>query len=310
MQDRFQIRKGVNLGGWMSQCDYSDERLDTFIREEDIKRIASWGLDHVRLPLDYNVLDRPDGYSRIDRAIGWCQENGLKVVLDLHKTRGYSFDEGEAEAGFFDSEAYQEAFYGYWIEMAKRWGSLHENVAFELLNEVTSAGYMQAWNRIAGECIRRIREVAPLSWILVGGYDNNSAHAVPAIALPEDDRLILNFHCYLPLHFTHQGAYWVPFLDRDKRVSYEEAHASEDYFEGAFTPALMATHFNPRPLYCGEYGVIDLASPEDTLRWYRAIHAVFERHGIARAAWSYKGMDFGLTDPRLDGMRDELITLL
>ncbi|HOC34848.1 MAG TPA: glycosyl hydrolase family 5, partial [Ruminococcus flavefaciens] len=47
------IIKGINLGGWMSQCDYSRERLDNFIKENDIKQIAEWGFDHVRLPIDY-----------------------------------------------------------------------------------------------------------------------------------------------------------------------------------------------------------------------------------------------------------------
>ena len=310
MQQSFGIRKGVNLGGWLSQCDYSEDRLDNFIKEEDIRKIASWGLDHVRLPIDYNVLERADGYDRIDRAIGWCRANGLKVVLDLHKTRGFSFDQGEAESGFFDNATYQEMFYSLWTEMARRWGSLHEDVAFELLNEVTDASYMPSWNRIAGECIRRIRTIAPKSWILVGGYDNNSAHAVPTIAIPEDERVILNFHCYLPLPFTHQGAYWVPFLDRDARVAFDESGATESYFEGIFEPAVNIMKRKGKPLYCGEYGVIDIASPEDTLRWYRTIHPVFERYEIARCAWTYKGMDFGLSDPRLDGIRDELITLL
>ena len=32
---------GVNLGGWLSQCvSYEKEHFDTFILEEDIKRIA------------------------------------------------------------------------------------------------------------------------------------------------------------------------------------------------------------------------------------------------------------------------------
>ena len=35
----------------MSQCDYSRERLDSFITEKDIKQIADWGFDHVRLPI-------------------------------------------------------------------------------------------------------------------------------------------------------------------------------------------------------------------------------------------------------------------
>ena len=30
--------KGVNLGGWFSQCDYSKERLDSFITERTLRR--------------------------------------------------------------------------------------------------------------------------------------------------------------------------------------------------------------------------------------------------------------------------------
>ena len=48
---------GVNLGGWLSQCDYSNDRLENFIKEEDLAVIASWGLDHVRLPVDYNIFE-------------------------------------------------------------------------------------------------------------------------------------------------------------------------------------------------------------------------------------------------------------
>ena len=38
------FKKGINLGGWMSQCDYSKDRLDNFITEPDFKTIASWAL--------------------------------------------------------------------------------------------------------------------------------------------------------------------------------------------------------------------------------------------------------------------------
>ena len=88
----FGFRRGVNLGGWFSQCDYSEDRLEHFITEKDLDTIAAWGLDHVRIPVDYNVLENEDGtwcekgFMRIARAIGWCKARGLKVVLDLHKT--------------------------------------------------------------------------------------------------------------------------------------------------------------------------------------------------------------------------------
>ena len=73
------------------------------------------------------------------------------------------------------------------------------------------------------------------------------------------------------------------------------------------------TEMDNKELFCaltGEYGVIKQASPRDTVNWYRTIHEVFERHGISRSAWTYREMDFGLSDRRLDGVRDELIRFL
>ena len=63
-------------------------------------------------------------------------------------------------------------------------------------------------------------------------------------------------------------------------------------------------------LYCGEYGVIDRTAPQSVVNWYRDIHTAFEKAGIGRAAWTYRQMDFGITDPHYDAVRDELLTLL
>ena len=134
--------------------------------------------------------------------------------------------------------------------------------------------------------------------------------AVKDLAAPADDRVIYNFHCYSPLEFTHQGAYWVPDMAPDFRQSFEEAAIPEDYFEKAFASAVETAEKNNTALYCGEYGVIDRTNPEDTVKWFRLIHAAFEKYQISRAAWSYKEMDFGLSDSRMDAVRDELIPLL
>ena len=308
--------KGVNLGGWLSQCDYSKERLNYFIKEEDIAKIASWGMDHVRIPIDYNVVEMEDGsynaegFARINKALEWCKNYNLNVVLDLHKTAGFSFDFGEKEDGFFDSEPLQERFYRLWVEFARRYGHLSEYVAFELLNEVTEPHYIDAWNRISTECIKRIRALAPHTIILVGSYYNNSASAVKDLNKPYDSNVVYNFHCYESLKFTHQGAYWTDMIDPAARMSFEESKLSPEFFDHFFASALEAAEKNNTCLYCGEYGVIDVVSPEDTLKWYQAIHSVFEKYNISRCAWSYKEMDFGLSDARLDGIREELLKYL
>ena len=334
--------KGVNLGGWFSQCDYSEERYDGFIRPEDFARIKAWGADHVRLPVDYNLLEdeaglpRESGYLRLERAVACCRENGLKLVLDLHKTPGFSFDPDEGEGGFFENRTYQERFFRIWESLAERFGQNDDLMAFELLNEVTEREFMPAWNRIWQECVRRIRVFAPAIPILVGGYWHNSALTVREIAPFPDAHLVYNFHCYEPLIFTHQGANWIPTMDPAFRIpvtaSFGELEAasremlgeratllenfppetrlSEAYFDAFFASAVETAEARGVPLYCGEYGVIDRVPPEQALEWYRIIHRVFEKHGIGRAAWSYREMDFGLSDSRMDGVRDRLITLL
>lgn len=332
-------RKGVNLGGWFSQCDHTEERYDTFIRDEDFAVLKGWGADHVRVPIDYELLeDRQanpieSGYARLKKTIALCRQNGLNMILDLHKTAGFSFDADEGEVGFFESESYQERFYRLWENIARHFGCDSDMLAFELLNEVTEKEYRDTWNRIAAECIRRIRAIAPDVQILVGGYYHNSAVAVKDIDVPLDGRIVFNFHCYEPLIFTHQGADWIKTMDPAFRLpvtadfaemakadremgtyscaGYEkfppETVLSAAYFESFMAEAVAVAEKKGVPLYCGEYGVIDRATPEDTVCWYRMIHEAFEKYGIGRAAWSYRLMDFGLSDARLDCVREELL---
>ena len=303
--------KGVNLGGWMSQCDYSKERLDGFITEEDMKVIASWGVDHVRLPVDYDVVElMEDGIARVRRAVDMAKRSGLNVMLDLHKAPGYSFDAGEQESGFFDNREYQERFLKLWERLAEEFGKDHESVAFDLLNEITDKAYLPVWKKIADECVARIRRLAPENVIVIGSYDYNDVRAVRDLDPPQDTLVAYSFHCYEPHDFTHQGAYWDPRLDREKRVAFADSGTTEELFEELFASALAKAKEHGTDLYCGEYGVIDVVSPEEALEWYKVINKVFERHGISRTAWSYKEMDFGIVDARMDKVRKELTACL
>lgn len=317
MKEMIGFKKGINFGGWLSQCNYEKKHLDTFITENDFKTAASWGIDHIRVPFDYNILENSDGsfneegIAYLTMAVNACKANGLNLILDLHKTAGFSFDYyGESESGFFDSEEYQERFYRLWEEMARRYGSLTPNVAFELLNEVTDECFIDAWNRIVKVCIGRIRKTAPDILILVGSYHNNSADTVQFLDEPFDENVIYNMHCYEPLKFTHQGAYWTDAIIPEERMAFEESITSEEYFEELFSTAIAKAEKYGTGLYCGEYGCIDVVSPEDTLKWYRTINSVFRKHDIGRAAWNYKAMDFGLSDDRLSEVHDKLIELL
>lgn len=331
---------GIDLGGWLSQCDYSQDRLDNFIKEEDIKTIKSWGLDHVRVPVDYNIFQNEDGsliqtgFECVQRCIDWCGKYGLNMILDLHKTRGFSFDKYHGEKNFFNDENLQQLFYDLWEEFAKRYVKYQDRVAFELLNEVTEPAYIDAWNRISGEVISIIRKYSKDIKIIVGSYWNNSLDAMKDLAAPADENIVYTFHFYDPLIFTHQGAYWVDEMPRDLKLAYPEKlsvykektneiglnlqdfqHISDgmigaQYFEERMSEAKRVAEERNVAVYCGEYGVIELASAQDTLNWYKDICTAFDKYGFGRAAWCYKQMDFGISDKHLDSVREELLRYL
>ena len=335
------FQKGVNLGGWLSQGTYDDEHLDTFISQEDIARIASWGADHVRVPVDYNIFETDEGELKtkgtelVDKAVAWCEKYGLNMVLDLHKTYGYSFYSGDGQIGFFDSEELQERFYRLWERLSQRYGKYSERVAFELLNEVNDKEYSDTWNKVAKKAVKLIRNYAPDTKILIGGYWNNSVDALKDLDMPFDGNIVYNFHCYDPFMFTHQGAYWVDDMPEDLRLPYPgdvrdyrqkaaetgltriqdyldvpDSGFDSSYFVGRFINAAKLCEQRDVALYCGEYGVIDKADPEQVLRWYKDINSAFERFGIGRSAWNYKGKDFGLSDEHMAGVIDELVRYL
>ena len=56
-------QNGINIGGWLSQCVHTKEHYNSFITEEDIKkikemRICGTATDHVR-PVSYTHLTLP-----------------------------------------------------------------------------------------------------------------------------------------------------------------------------------------------------------------------------------------------------------
>ena len=338
------FQKGVNLGGWISQYyRYGEEYFNTFITEEDIEEIAALGFDHVRVPVDYNVLEDEEGnvleagFKHLEDCRRWCADRGLNMLIDLHECYGYSFDplKDMDRRAFFYDEALQARFLNLWREIAERFKDYADQVAFEPLNEIVLFDVADAWNKVAGRFIELMRGIIPDCRLVIGGVCYNSVLTVPLLDLPTTENIIYNFHCYEPLIFTHQGAYWVEGMPEDFRIGYPRTleeyrraggilsadlggavftegirEIGEAFFEDIFAPALEKADKDEVPLYCGEYGVIDLADNEAKMRWLKDIHAVMNKHGIGRALWTWKERDFGMQDERFADVREAFIEIL
>lgn len=337
--------KGVNLGGWISQfAKYDIKHFETFITEEDIKNIANLGFDHVRVPVDYNVLENEQGeeiesgFKYLENCRVWCEKYRLNMLIDLHECYGYSFDPLKKDMDrkkFFYDEQLQKRFMNLWNRIAQRFKDFPNQVAFEPLNEVVLFEVADAWNQILANYIKLIRFIAPQSYIIVGGVFYNNVLSVPLLKVPVDDKVVYNFHCYEPIVFTHQGAYWQEGMPLDYRIEYPKSleeyrkehrriycdsngavfkdgirEIGPEFFEDIFAPAIEKAEQDNVALYCGEYGVIDLADSESKIRWLEDIHATFRKYGIGRALWNYKEKDFGFVDERFASVRDRFIKAL
>ena len=334
------LKKGINLGGWLSQCVHTKEHYDSFISQDDIKRISTWGLDHVRLPVDCEAIEtedgkiKEDGFLYISACLDWCKKYGLRLILDIHKTAGYTCNNAFNEANnLFKNEALQSRFVGIWAELARRYGNEKGAVVFELLNEVVEDENSEPWNKLARKAIEAIRQYAPETQIIIGGIEWNSVRAVALLDEPYDDNIIYTFHFYEPFAFTHQNASWVP---ETKGFAIEYPATIEDYrraaeiigekaafifkndvkemglplLEQLIMEAITVAEQRGAALYCGEYGVIDQASAQSTLAWYKDMHRLFEKYHIGRAAWSYKEMDFGIEGKHYETVFDGIVESL
>ena len=334
------FNRGINIGGYLSQCVHSQEHYQNFIGEEDIRRIAGLGFDHIRLPIDYEVLEsdegikKPEGYAYVSQVVLWCQKYNLNVVLDLHKAYGYDFNHAgdESKNNLFTHPELQQRFIRLWETIALEYCN-YSHVAFELLNEVVEEENAKAWNDLIGRTVEAIRLVAKKRPIIYGGIRWNSADTLKYLDIPREENIIFTFHLYEPLIFTHQKAYWVEKIDKQKDIFYPETmeyyrqHSEPlgvqgsavlnsksqtmgfEFIKEMVLEAVKAAENAGVSLYCGEFGVIDQAPVKDTLRWFEDVDKVFREFNIGCALWTYKEKDFGLIDSHYDEIREDIISL-
>ncbi len=326
---------GVNLGGWLSQREVAqglsgldlEAHRSSFIMKEDIKRIAEWGFDHVRLPFDYELLEdeeapfqyKEDGFAWIDRCLEWCHDSRLGVVLDFHRAPGQNYAP-DAENPLLHDSNNRARYLAIWKELANRYKTISDGLVFELLNEVVDHT-CHLYKNLIHDGLMVIRGIDLQRDVIVGGNQYNSVFALKELPLYDDPHVIYNFHFYEPIPFTHQRAYFSEdmqaydttvtypgtfpelssFLDKHpqyaaKNSSYVWTMNDREQMIRNLEEARLFLKYTGKRLYCGEYGVIHGTPQASKLAWLHDLTELLHNYGIGRAYWSYKEMDYGLVD--------------
>ena len=255
-----------------------DDFRDRYISREDIRLIRRAGFNTVRVPLHYGLFlgqhnafgtdsgrdmtfEGP-GWALVDRLIGWCREEGLRVILDLHAAPG-----GQTGVNHDDGTGFPLVFYvpreerrttALWLEIARRYREEPTVLGYELLNEPISTYHDQDMLNPGLEPFYRrlsekVRQVDPnhLIFLAAAQWDQNFEVFGP----PFTRDLVYVYH-----------QFWSPTgLD-----------AIQDYVNFAM--------LYQAPILLGEAG-------EASNQWNREYSALNERFGFGWSFWTYKNLD-------------------
>lgn len=324
----FEIKRGVNLSHWLSQ-DFGWAPKYTYINENDIRFIKKIGYDHVRIPIDeiemWNENGQPIGeaFQCLHNCLAWCAKYKLRAIVDLHILRAHHFNaanEGGVNILWTDSTA-QKHFVNLWIRLSEMLHSYpNDRVAYEILNEPVAPNH-EDWNQLMNKAVAAIRKLEPERVLVIGPNMWQIPSNLPYLRVPDGDRnIILSFHTYSPLAFTHYKADWTPvkyytgpvhypgqvITDEDYRTYVDTtnnalvsaiADAREVYNKQRLLemlkPGIAFAKAKNLQLYCGEFGCLPTVNRKDRLQYYADIVSAFEENNIAWCNWEYKG-DFGI----------------
>lgn len=320
--DEFTLHRGTNISHWLSQSERRGEERRTFFTQDDVEYLSGLGFDHLRIPIDEEQMfdeagvPEPEAFTLLTNALDWCQQAGLRAIVDLHILRSHHFN--EEEKPLWTNPAEQEKFMGFWRILSD---SLHSYptgmLAYELMNEPV-ADDPEQWNRLVAQASAVIREQEPERVIVIGSNLWQRTDTFDQLRVPENDpNILLSFHFYEPFLLTHYRASWTDIYNYEGPVHYpgelvtqaefdslpntQKAYAEErmhtyqqDTLEKMMAKPLQKAKELNLPLYCGEWGVISSAPTADRLRWYEDMVSIFEENDIAYANWDYKSGSFGL----------------
>ncbi|WP_338691605.1 cellulase family glycosylhydrolase [Bradyrhizobium sp. 26S5] len=273
------LGRGINILGYDGIWE---GHQNAPFRLENLNTIRQAGFSHVRINFfgfrhmdSGNILDEAV-LRRLDGVIEEVLARKLIPILDEHDTDLCQRDVPECTV----------KLKAFWRQIASRYARKYPKLVFEVLNEPGGNMTSAEWNALLGDCLAIIRRTNPTRSV-VAAVLNTDELPVDELALPPGDRnLIVTFHYYAPIRFTHQGAPWSATFSKIGPLNWgsaeDEAKAAAD-----FDKVRSWSEKEMRPIYLGEFGVYERAPAESRAKYLSFVARRAESFGWAWAYWQF-----------------------
>lgn len=314
------ILKGVNLGGWLMMEgyllhganipekrfradfarrlgkkaleDFDESFRGAFVREDDIRRIAGFGFNCIRVPFHFRVVESApfrypaSGLKFLDKVVGWAKKHRIWAILDLHAAPGSQNKDWHAdsagEALFWAKKSYWRRVFALWEFLADRYKNEESIAGYDLLNEsvLEDTGLLNTFYRTL---IRRIRTIDRNHILFVEG--NTWATDIACLEGFDDDNYALSIHSYEPSAFTFNLVPHRRYPSGSKNVACSKAALRRHLGQYARIGRERCL-----PVYVGEFGVNYRHGLFGEDRWVQDMLDVFREYGFHWTYWTYKAV--------------------
>jgi endoglucanase len=240
----------------------------SFFNEDDVRRIAETGFDHIRLPINARLIQTPAGepieagLALIDQTIDWCRTHRLWLLLDLHGAPGGQTgtnidDSPNNQPELFMDPANRALTITLWQMLARRYRDEPVVMGYDLLNEPLPNAWQHTYRAE-----------------LVALYKDLTA----AVRVIDDRHLIM----YEGSHWATNWEIFTEIWDPNSVLQFHRYWMAPD--RASIAPYLAAREQLGLPIYMGEGG-------ENNLEWLYAAHRLYEGHDIGWNFWPWKKID-------------------
>ena len=278
---------GVNINaGWEGFWNGTSTKF----KPSQMREIKAAGFNTVRIPLqlfgkwsmhiDAKGLPDPQYLKKLDGVVDAALQAGLYVIIDEH-----DFDDCAK-----DPDGCSQILPNLWDALAAHYRNAPSSVMFELLNEPHEKIDAATWNAWIPQLLSIVRETNPTRNVVIGPTHWNSLGDLPLLQLPADPHIIVTFHYYNPMTFSHQGANWVgPEIEKEHgEIHWKGTPDDLAKIASDFDQVAAWARANNRPILLGEFGTYGkFSAMDERAAWTRAVSKAAAARGFARAYWYF-----------------------
>lgn len=316
------IRIGWNLGNTLDSTGGTGVSQETSwgnprTTRELIQGVKDAGFNAVRIPttwekqMDENNVINAEWMARVKEIVDYAYDLDMYVILNMHHEEWYQ--------PYADKEEEITAkLKSCWSQIAATFADYDEHLIFEGMNEPRWKNTEFEWNggndegrtvvnhlnAAFVEAVRASGGNNQYRFLMVCPYAANSSEsALAALELPDDDRLIVSVHAYIPYSFALQNP------GSDKWVASKTSCTGEIDTLAEVLDRLFIS--KGQAVIIGECGAMNRQNEKYRAAWAEYYFSTFKKLGIPCFWWDngafMSGETFGLFDRYNNVPRYELL---